>query len=75
MIVTSAIDILENCVLELEKLSGKSESPPISSFPNLPSVTEEVSEIQARMSKNKGVTFDGVSNNWFRNSNQKILTN
>ena len=24
---------------------------------------------------NKGVTFDGFSDNWFRNSNQKILTN
>ena len=75
MIITSATDILENCVLEIEKLSGKSEYPPISSFPNLPPVTEEVSEMQAWMSKNKGVTFDGFSNNWFKNSNQKILKN
>ena len=76
MFVTSAIDILENCVLEIEKLSEKSESPPISSFPNLPAVTEEeVAEMQTWMSMNKGVTFDGFSDNWFRNSNQKILTN
>ena len=57
MIVKSATDILENCVLELEKLSGKSEYPPISSYPNLPPVTEEVSEMQAWMSMNKGVTL------------------
>ena len=64
MIVTSAIDILENCVLEIEKLSEKSEYPPISSFPNLPPVTEEeVSEMQTWMSMNKGVTFDGFSDN------------
>jgi hypothetical protein len=70
MIITSATDILENCVLEIEKLSGKSESPPISSFPNLSPVTEEeVSEMQDWMSMNKGVTFDGFSDNWFRNSN------
>lgn len=76
MIVTSATDILANCILELEKLSGKSESPPNSSFPSLPPVTEdEVSEMQAWMSKNKGVTFDGFSDNWFRKSNQKFLTN
>ena len=36
---------------------------------------EEVSEMQTWMSMNKGVTFDGFSDNWFRNSNQKILTN
>ena len=64
MIITSATDILENCVLEIEKLSGKSEYPPISSFPNLPPVTEEeVSEMQAWMSMNKGVIFDGFSDN------------
>ena len=75
MIVTSATDILENCVLEIEKLSGKSESSPISSFPNLSSVTEEVSEMQDWMSMNKGVTFDGFSDNWFRNSTKKLLKN
>ena len=70
MIVTSAIDILENCVLEVEKLSRKLEYSLISSFPNLPPVTEEeVSEIQTWMYMNKGVTFDEFSDNWFRNSN------
>ena len=64
MIVTSAPDILENCVLEIEKLSGKSEYSPISSFSNLPPVTEEeVSEMQTWMSMNKEVTFDGFSDN------------
>ena len=61
MIVTPATHIL---------VSGKSESPPISSFPNLPPVTEEeLSEMQDWMSMNKGVTFDGFSDNWFKSSN------
>ena len=59
-----------NPTIEIEKLSGKSEYPPISSFPNLLPVTEEeVSEMQTWMSMNKGVTFDGFSDNRFRNSN------
>ena len=42
---------------KLEKLSGKSEYPPISSFLNLLPVTEEeVSEMQAWVSMNKGDT-------------------
>ena len=56
-IVRPATEILENCVNALEKRSGYSEFHLISSFSNLPPVTEEVSEMQACMSKNKGASY------------------
>ena len=64
--ITNQTDILKSCLNVLSEIQKRCQYNPIVPATSLESLSQtEVELLQSRMSKNKGLTGDGFSDNWF----------
>ena len=74
--ITNQTEILKSCLKVLSEIQKRSQYNPIVTTTSLEPLSQtEVELLQSRMSKNKGLTGDGFSDNWFANTTHINIIN